>query len=254
MCKKVGGHSSGDPPSSPRLPRSPNTAMKGFIVYSRSKKSRYLCNESSSDRQETQEMQEIERERSKDPPDWNGVCQEGLQQSVSEDEGIYERESGEREVGAENGRDSKGSESSFPRQNDIKVTGETSMGGEGRIEGNRFSYKDKLLSIGESGFLEVAGWDEDAMRGWKQYFAKMSEAKEVSEEDFAENSESENEDSSWQKTGKFPKLSMTADEFQMWCKPYLNSLIVKLMGKTFGVGFMRQMMERMWVSRFVLLL
>ena len=74
----------------------------------------------------------------------------------------------------------------------------------------------------------------------------MSEAKEVSEEDFAENSEFENEDFSWQKTGKFPKLSMTADEFQMWCKPYLNSLIVKLMGKTFGVGFMRQRMERMW--------
>ena len=88
------------------------------------------------------------------------------------------------------------------------------------------------MSIGESGFLEAAGWDEDAMRGWKQYFAKMSE--------------SENEDSSWQKTGKFPKLSMTADEFQMWCKSYLNSLIVKLMRKTFGVGFMRQRMERMW--------
>ena len=43
----------------------------------------------------------------------------------------------------------------------------------------------------------------------------MSEAKEVSEEDFAENSEFENEDFSLQKTGKFPKLSMTADEFQM---------------------------------------
>ena len=49
----------------------------------------------------------------------------------------------------------------------------------------------------------------------------------------------------WLDTGKLPKLSVSADEYALWCKPYINSLIVKLLGKTKATNFMIQRMERM---------
>ena len=49
-------------------------------------------------------------------------------------------------------------------------------------KGNRFSYKEKLLGLGESGFLESMDLDADAMKGWRQYFAKMSQASEENED------------------------------------------------------------------------
>ncbi|KAI9077744.1 hypothetical protein K1719_040230 [Acacia pycnantha] len=51
------------------------------------------------------------------------------------------------------------------------------------------------------------------------------------------------------RTGKLPRLQVSADEYNAWCKPFMNSLIVKLLGKTVNVGFMRLRMERMWASK-----
>ncbi|KAK4283752.1 hypothetical protein QN277_000672 [Acacia crassicarpa] len=54
---------------------------------------------------------------------------------------------------------------------------------------------------------------------------------------------------SWHRTGKLPKLQVSAEEYDAWCKPFRNSLIVKLLGKTVSVGFMRFRMERMWALK-----
>ncbi|KAI9124747.1 hypothetical protein K1719_004074 [Acacia pycnantha] len=83
----------------------------------------------------------------------------------------------------------------------------------------RLSYKDKLLCLESEDVAEGVEQDEE-------------EAVEV-----------------WCQTGKLPKLQVSADEYDAWCKPLLNSLIVKLLGKTVNVGFMRLRMERMWASK-----
>ncbi|KAI9078512.1 hypothetical protein K1719_039537 [Acacia pycnantha] len=53
----------------------------------------------------------------------------------------------------------------------------------------------------------------------------------------------------WRRTGKLLNLQVNAEEYDAWCKPFMNSLIVKLLGKTVNVGFMRFEMERMWAAK-----
>ncbi|KAI9114135.1 hypothetical protein K1719_014785 [Acacia pycnantha] len=53
----------------------------------------------------------------------------------------------------------------------------------------------------------------------------------------------------WRRTGKLPQLQVSAEEYDAWCKPFMNSLIVKLLGKSVNVGFMRFRMERMWALK-----
>ncbi|KAI9125259.1 hypothetical protein K1719_003875 [Acacia pycnantha] len=116
----------------------------------------------------------------------------------------------------------------------------------------RQSYKDKLLCLGESGLLEPHFSAAKAMNGWKEYFAKSNEKQSMKEtEDGVEGVDHDDEDAVevWRRTGKLPKLHVNADEYDAWCKPYQNSLIVKLLGKTVNVGFMRIRMERMWASK-----
>ena len=40
---------------------------------------------------------------------------------------------------------------------------------------NSLSYRDILLSLRDSGFLEKNGLEEEALQGWRNYFSKMSE-------------------------------------------------------------------------------
>lgn len=47
------------------------------------------------------------------------------------------------------------------------------------------------------------------------------------------------EEQSWDKSVSLPTQEVSDEEFSIWCKPYLNFLIVKLMGRFLGVGFMK---------------
>ncbi|KAI9121312.1 hypothetical protein K1719_008345 [Acacia pycnantha] len=53
----------------------------------------------------------------------------------------------------------------------------------------------------------------------------------------------------WRRTGKLPQLQVSVEEYDAWCKPFMNSPIVKLLGKTVNVGFIRLRMERMWALK-----
>ncbi|KAI9071421.1 hypothetical protein K1719_046617 [Acacia pycnantha] len=113
------------------------------------------------------------------------------------------------------------------------------------------SYKDKLLCLGESGLLEPHFSVAKALSSWKEYFARSNE-KQGSKEMEGDDEEAEQEEEAvdvWRRTGKLPNLHVSAEEYDAWCKPFLNSLIVKLLGKTVNVGFMRLRMERMWASK-----
>ncbi|KAF7844655.1 hypothetical protein G2W53_001560 [Senna tora] len=46
-----------------------------------------------------------------------------------------------------------------------------------------------------------------------------------------------------------PKLEMLQEEYEEWCKPWQMSLIVRLLGKTMGVNFMRQQLEKHWMRK-----
>ncbi|KAF7842289.1 hypothetical protein G2W53_004587 [Senna tora] len=39
------------------------------------------------------------------------------------------------------------------------------------------------------------------------------------------------------------------EEYEEWCKPWRMSLIVTLLGKRMGVNFMRQQLEKQWMSK-----
>lgn len=121
----------------------------------------------------------------------------------------------------------------------------------GPSQRDRLSYRDKLLSLGESGYLSFSMSNAEALHGWKEYFASFNEKQTVEGGEDDEKMDESDEDvvDTWRRTGKLPSLRTNADEYTDWCKPYMNSLIVKLMGKTFSFGFMRQRMERMWGSK-----
>ncbi|KAF7842041.1 hypothetical protein G2W53_004339 [Senna tora] len=46
-----------------------------------------------------------------------------------------------------------------------------------------------------------------------------------------------------------PKLEISQEEYEEWCKPWRMSLIVGLLGKRMGVNFMRQQLEKQWMSK-----
>lgn len=48
---------------------------------------------------------------------------------------------------------------------------------------SRQSYKDKLLCLGESGFLELNISVANALNGWKEYFARTNEKQNLQEEE-----------------------------------------------------------------------
>ncbi|KAF7842286.1 hypothetical protein G2W53_004584 [Senna tora] len=39
------------------------------------------------------------------------------------------------------------------------------------------------------------------------------------------------------------------EEYEEWCKPWRMSLIVRLLGKRMGLNFMRQQLEKQWMSK-----
>lgn len=116
----------------------------------------------------------------------------------------------------------------------------------GNLVGGPSSYKDKLLSLGDSGFLVTNMAASEAMNGWRDYFEKMSEKQKLAETQDEDGLIDESVVENWSSKGKLPSLQVSAEEYEAWCKPYSKSLIVKLMGKSFSMNFLKQRIEKMW--------
>ncbi|XP_028804766.1 uncharacterized protein LOC114759711 [Neltuma alba] len=97
--------------------------------------------------------------------------------------------------------------------------------GEGTAASNRrtgsWSYKEKLLSLGCGGFLN----------------AEKDPEKENSEEDESDVNIA---------NGKYPVLSVTAEQYSAWCQPWMNSLIIKLLGAHVPKHILIDRVRRMW--------
>ncbi|KAI9094528.1 hypothetical protein K1719_026648 [Acacia pycnantha] len=108
---------------------------------------------------------------------------------------------------------------------------------------NRLSYRDKLLSPGCAGFLMKHSEEEDIVRGWKDYFNGMNE-KEASEAR-VESEEDVNQEENLLE-GRPGILSFSAEEYAAWCLPWMNSLILKVLGANFPTYIIRDRINRMW--------
>ncbi|KAI9103645.1 hypothetical protein K1719_023268 [Acacia pycnantha] len=105
------------------------------------------------------------------------------------------------------------------------------------------SYRDKLLSPGCGGFLVNHSEEDDIVKGWRDYFHKMN-GKEPYRD--LEESDEENNPMEAMLEGKPGRLSFSAEEYTTWCLPWMNSLIIKVMGASFPTYVIRDRINRMW--------
>ncbi|RYR35903.1 hypothetical protein Ahy_A10g050998 isoform B [Arachis hypogaea] len=55
----------------------------------------------------------------------------------------------------------------------------------------------------------------------------------------------EEEDLSNKPFDPFPTIPVSKEEFEDWCKPWKNALIVKVLGKRVALGFIEQQLQRL---------
>ncbi|KAI9111267.1 hypothetical protein K1719_017679 [Acacia pycnantha] len=91
-------------------------------------------------------------------------------------------------------------------------------------------YRDKLLSPGCAGFLVQHAEEDDIVRGWKEYFHRMNV--QDSQANLEETDEEANL-ATQRMEGKPGRLNFTAEEYTTWCLPWMNSLIIKVLGASF---------------------
>ncbi|KAI9108176.1 hypothetical protein K1719_021049 [Acacia pycnantha] len=108
------------------------------------------------------------------------------------------------------------------------------------------SYKEKLLAPGGLGFLVSHADEDDIVHGWKVFFAKKiteleteTGGDEITRDDGMEDLP----------TSEFLVLSMTADQYTAWCRPWMNSLIIKVLGLAVPKQVLIDCVRRMWKPR-----
>ncbi|KAI9105082.1 hypothetical protein K1719_022798 [Acacia pycnantha] len=101
----------------------------------------------------------------------------------------------------------------------------------------------KRVLLLERRFLVKHAEEDDIMHGWKYYFHKMNEQEPHG--DVEETDEEENE-TTRRMEGKPGKLCFTAEEYSTWCLPWMNSLIIKVLGANFPTYVIRDCINRMW--------
>ncbi|KAI9124524.1 hypothetical protein K1719_004446 [Acacia pycnantha] len=106
------------------------------------------------------------------------------------------------------------------------------------------SYREKLLSPGGLGFLVSHEEADDIVSGWKGFFAK-----ECSESEMKKGGDAEagsDEEMGGASGGRYPVLSITSDQYTTWCKPWMNSLIIKVLGLSVPRHVLIDRVRRMW--------
>ncbi|KAI9108079.1 hypothetical protein K1719_020952 [Acacia pycnantha] len=127
-----------------------------------------------------------------------------------------------------------------------KIVGPNESGARVQSGPSSLSYRDKLLSPGCAGFLIKHSEEDDIMQGWKDYFHKMNE-EDVSCD--SEESEKEENQEARRLEGKPGTIKFSAEEYTAWCLPWMNSLIIKVLGASFPTYIIRDRINRMWRPR-----
>ncbi|KAI9079079.1 hypothetical protein K1719_038918 [Acacia pycnantha] len=108
------------------------------------------------------------------------------------------------------------------------------------------SYKEKLLSPGNLGYLVTHAEEDDIVSGWRGYFSKRNEGETTANED-AEKEGQGNVDG--RSASGYPILSVTSEQYTSWCRPWMNSLVIKLLGLSVPKHVLIDRVRRMWRPR-----
>ncbi|KAI9081188.1 hypothetical protein K1719_036947 [Acacia pycnantha] len=105
------------------------------------------------------------------------------------------------------------------------------------------SFKEKLLSPGGLGFLVNHDEEDDIVSGWRGFFAKQNDAMEKADR---EKEASRDETEGDVPPSQYPVLSMTEEQYTSWCRPWMNSLIIKVLGLSVPRHVLFDRVRRMW--------
>ncbi|KAI9108711.1 hypothetical protein K1719_020358 [Acacia pycnantha] len=111
---------------------------------------------------------------------------------------------------------------------------------------SKLSYRDKLLTPGCAGFLVKHSEEDDIVQGWKDFFNKMNKMEPLRN---TEESDEDDDQVTRRREGKPGALKFTAEEYSPWCLPWMNSLIIKVLGANFPTYLIRDRINRMWRPR-----
>ena len=122
---------------------------------------------------------------------------------------------------------------------------ESDMDGTSPCQSERVSYKDTLIdskinncytdSRGSGVFSEA--WN-DYLESLKGYFGEGG--------DMSSHSHGDKEK---QGVTTIPKLIFSREQYERWCAPWKNSLIVRLLGKKVPLWTMQSRLQKMWKTR-----
>ncbi|KAI9096294.1 hypothetical protein K1719_026013 [Acacia pycnantha] len=105
------------------------------------------------------------------------------------------------------------------------------------------SYKEKLLAPSGLGFLVSHAEEDDIVSRWRGFFAKKNEEMENADR---VHEPSREEDMGNIPSSQYPVLSMTEDQYASWCRPWMNSLIIKVLGLSVPKHVLFDRVRRMW--------
>ncbi|KAI9073489.1 hypothetical protein K1719_044528 [Acacia pycnantha] len=106
------------------------------------------------------------------------------------------------------------------------------------------SYREKLLAPGGLGFLVSHGEADDIVSGWKGFFARQRGESEAGIG--GEDGDASGDDMGDSLNSKYPILSITSYQYTSWCKPWMNSLIIKVLGLSVPKHVLIDRVRRMW--------
>ncbi|KAI9086905.1 hypothetical protein K1719_031066 [Acacia pycnantha] len=108
------------------------------------------------------------------------------------------------------------------------------------------SYRDKLMAPGYAGFLVQHAEGDDIVKGWRDYFHQMNEKDSSRDPKAADDEETQ---SQGRMNGESGVLQFTADEYTTWCLPWMNLLIIKVLGASFPTFLIQDRIQRMWRTK-----
>ncbi|KAI9124786.1 hypothetical protein K1719_004113 [Acacia pycnantha] len=120
-----------------------------------------------------------------------------------------------------------------------EMTAMAEAGSRGETHVTKRLYLGELIHVTPRCHAE----DDDIVNGWKGFFARKNAEMETSTGDAEAKKEEAMGDGS---TSGYPILSITSEQYTTWCCPWMNSLIIKLLGLSVSKHVLIDRVRRMW--------
>ncbi|KAJ1426552.1 hypothetical protein SESBI_10296 [Sesbania bispinosa] len=120
------------------------------------------------------------------------------------------------------------------------------------IENNDGEQENRVISEPEEKILEQH--DKPSYKDMVVSSDSMDDEPEdtiraINDELFPDHMDSEDEMPATSEFNPNPEIKITREEFEDWCKPWRNTLIVRLLGKRMGLRFMSNILHGLWAKK-----